>query len=83
MMSNLQSHATSNPNSIEQVAALAALTGPQDEVEKMIEVFKQRRDYMVNRINSIDGVSCKTPHGAFYIMMSIEKLIGKTVQVHL
>lgn len=79
MMSNLQSHATSNPNSIAQVAALAALTGPQDEVEKMREVFKQRRDYMVNRINSIDGVSCKTPHGAFYIMMSIEKLIGKTV----
>lgn len=79
IMANIQSHAASNPNSIAQAATLAALTGPQDEVEKMRKVFKERRDYMVERINSIEGVSCLKPQGAFYIMMNIEKLIGKTI----
>ena len=79
IMANIQSHAASNPNSIAQAATLAALTGPQDEVEEMRKVFKQRRDYMVERINSIEGVSCLKPQGAFYIMMNIEKLIGKTI----
>ena len=51
----------------------------QDEVEEMRLVFKERRDYMANRINSIEGVSCTMPQGAFYIMMNIEKLIGKTI----
>jgi len=79
IMSNIQSHAASNPNSIAQAATFAALTGPQTEVAEMREVFKQRRDYMVERINSIEGVSCIKPQGAFYIMMNIEKLIGKTI----
>ena len=79
IMANVQSHAASNPNSIAQAATLAALTGPQDEVEKMRLVFKERRDYMANRINAIEGVSCTMPQGAFYIMMNIEKLIGKTI----
>ena len=79
IMANVQSHAASNPNSIAQAATLAALTGPQDEVEEMRLVFKERRDYMANRINSIEGVSCTMPQGAFYIMMNIEKLIGKTI----
>ncbi len=79
IMSNVQSHATSNPNSIAQCAALAALTGPMDEVEKMREAFEERRNYMVERMNSIDGVSCIMPDGAFYVMMNISKLIGKTV----
>ena len=79
IMANIQSHAASNPNSIAQAATLAALTGPQDEVEEMRLVFKERRDYMANRINSIEGVSCTMPQGAFYIMMNIEKLIGKTI----
>ena len=79
IMSNIQSHAASNPNSIAQAATVAALKGPQDEVEEMRKVFKERRDYMVERINSIEGVSCIKPSGAFYVMMNIEKLIGKTI----
>lgn len=77
MMASVQSHATSNPNSIAQVAAAVALDGPTDDLVKMKEAFKERRDYMVKRINSIEGVSCIEPDGAFYVMMNIEGLIGK------
>ncbi|MBO5454213.1 MAG: pyridoxal phosphate-dependent aminotransferase [Clostridia bacterium] len=77
-MANLQSHAASNPNSIAQAATIEALKGPQDEVEKMRLVFAQRRINMCKRINSIDGVSCKEPQGAFYIMMNITKLFGRS-----
>ena len=76
-MSNLQSHATSNPNSIAQAAAVAALNGPKDEIAKMKKAFSERRDYMIDLINGIDGVSARKPSGAFYIMMNIEKLIGR------
>lgn len=76
-MANIQSHASSNPNSIAQAAALAALEGGYAEVERMRLHFMRRRDYMVEEINKIDGVSCKKPHGAFYIMMNISDLIGK------
>ncbi len=78
-MSNVQSHATSNPNSIAQYAALAALTGPKDELEKMIAEFSKRRDYMCERIEKIDGVSSLKPNGAFYVMMNISKLFGKQI----
>lgn len=77
-MANIQSHATSNPNSIAQVAAVAALNGPKDEIMKMKEAFCERRNHMVKLINDIEGVSCIMPDGAFYIMMNIEKLIGKS-----
>ncbi len=77
-MGNLQSHATSNPNSIAQVAAAAALRGSGKEVEAMKAEFKKRRDYMVEAINKIDGVSCICPDGAFYIMMNIKELLNKT-----
>ena len=80
LMSNVQSHTTSNPNSIAQEAAVAALTGPTDELKEMISQFDLRRKYMVERINSIEGVSCKEPEGAFYVMMNIEKLFGKTIK---
>ena len=78
IMSNVQSHASSNPNSIAQAATVAALSGGDEEIERMRRHFKNRRDYMVEAINSIDGVSCRMPHGAFYIMMNIDELIGKT-----
>ena len=78
VMANLQSHATSNPNSIAQAATIAALNGDGEEIKIMKKEFRSRRDYMVERINSIDGVSCKKPHGAFYVMMNIEKLKGRT-----
>lgn len=79
IMSNIQSHATSNPCSISQVAAVEALNGPQDSIPKMRAAFAERLDYMVERINSIDGVSCIRPQGAFYVMMNIKKILGRKI----
>ncbi len=79
VMSNIQSHATSNPNSIAQAATEAALTGGYDQINKMKAAFKERRDYMTKRMNEIDGVSCKIPNGAFYVLMNIADLKGKTI----
>lgn len=78
-MANIQSHASSNPNSIAQAATIAALEGGMEEVEKMLKQFRRRRDFMVEMFSSIDGVSCKRPNGAFYIMMNIDDLIGRTM----
>ena len=77
VMSNIQSHATSNPNSIAQVATIAALGGGQEEIAVMKKAFSERRDYMVERINSIEGISCLKPNGAFYVLMNISKLKGR------
>ena len=79
VMSNMQSHAASNPSSISQAAALEAYEGEQSTVEEMRKVFEERRNYMVERINSIKGVSCKKPEGAFYVMMNIKDVFGKEV----
>ncbi len=79
MMGNVQSHTTSNPNSIAQEATIAALNGPKEDLEVMLRAFDERRKYMVERINGVEGVSCTAPDGAFYVMMNIEKLIGKTI----
>lgn len=79
VMANMQSHAASNPSSISQAAALEAYIGEQNTVEEMRKVFEERRNYMVERINSIDGVSCKKPEGAFYVMMNIKDVFGKEV----
>lgn len=76
-MANIQSHAASNPNSIAQAATIAALEGGDKEVEEMKAHFVKRRDFMVEEINKIDGVCCKKPQGAFYIMMNISGIIGK------
>ncbi len=76
-MSNMQSHATSNPNSIAQKAALEALDGDQSFIEGMKAEYIKRRDYMVERINQIDGLSCRVPHGAFYILMNVKEVLGK------
>ncbi len=78
-IASLQSHATSNPNSIAQAATLAALSGGKDEIDAMRKEFEKRRNYMVERINKIDGVSCKMPHGAFYVLMNMSSLKGKTL----
>ncbi len=77
VMSNIQSHATSNPNSIAQAAAIAALDGSLDCVKEMKRHFEERKNYMYQRINAIEGLSCKMPKGAFYIMMNISKIKGK------
>lgn len=79
LMSNIQSHTTSNPNSIAQYASVEALNGQQEDVSKMIEQFKLRRDYMVDRINSINNLSCIKPEGAFYVMVNISNILNKTV----
>ena len=77
IMSNIQSHAASNPNSIAQKAALAGLTGPQDNLIEMVKVFKERRDYMVDRINKMEGMSCSNPNGAFYIFVNVKEQLKK------
>ena len=79
IMSNYLSHATSAPSTISQWAAIEALEGPQESVEEMRKVFEQRRTYMADRINSLPGVSCLMPEGAFYVMMNMEGVIGRTL----
>ena len=79
VMSNYLSHATSAPSTISQWAAIEALEGDQTSVEEMRKVFEQRRTYMANRMNSLPGVSCLMPEGAFYVMMNIDALVGKTL----
>ena len=72
-ISNLQSHATSNPASISQRAALAAIIGDQACVENMRQEFEKRRDAMAGRISKIKGLSCPKPEGAFYLFCDISK----------
>ncbi|NQU95029.1 MAG: pyridoxal phosphate-dependent aminotransferase [Candidatus Omnitrophica bacterium] len=72
-ISALQSHSTSNPTSISQMAALQALVGPQEELAKMKKEFTGRRDYMVKKINSLEDMSCVEPKGAFYCFPNISK----------
>ncbi|WP_346934916.1 pyridoxal phosphate-dependent aminotransferase [Clostridium sp.] len=79
LMSNIQSHTTSNPCSISQYASVEALNGDQSEVERMKQEFKKRRDFMVDRINSINNLSCVKPEGAFYVMVNISKVLNKEV----
>ena len=79
VMSNIQSHATSNPNTIAQSAAVAALCSDGNDIEVMRNEFENRKNYMVERINGMEGVSCLNPDGAFYVFMNIERLIGKSV----
>jgi len=74
---NLQSHLSSNVSNISQRAALAALTGPQDEVETMRQAFDRRRTLIVAELNKIDGVVCPTPEGAFYVYPDVTGLLNR------
>ncbi|MCX5807080.1 MAG: pyridoxal phosphate-dependent aminotransferase [Proteobacteria bacterium] len=76
-MGNIQSQSTSNPTSIAQVAAVAALNGPQDSIALMVKEFKKRRDYLVNELRGIDGVTCYSPGGAFYVFPNFNTILGK------
>ena len=76
-MTNIQSQSTSNPASISQWAAVEALAGPQDKVKTMVEEFRRRRALMVAGLNSIEGVSCMTPQGAFYVFANVSSFFGK------
>ncbi len=76
-MTNIQSQSTSNPNSITQKAAVEALTGPQDFIGVMRSEFDGRRRYLVNELNTIDGMSCVMPAGAFYAFPNTSKIYGR------
>ncbi len=73
----IQSQSTSNPTSISQKAAVAALNGPQDEVEKMRAEFEKRRDYILGRLAAIPGCFCPKPGGAFYVFPNLSAYFGK------
>lgn len=77
-MAVIQSQSTSNPNTIAQWAAVEALNGNQDYLSKNNSIFQDRRNIVLNILNSIKGIKCPKPQGAFYIYASIEELIGKT-----
>lgn len=77
-MTKIQSQSTSNPTSIAQKAAVAALRGPQDCVQRMCQEFERRRNYLVEELNKISGISCKMPKGAFYAFPNIKNNLGKT-----
>jgi aspartate aminotransferase len=79
-MNNIQSQSTSNPTSIAQKASVEALIGPQSEVEKMVSAFSQRRNYIVDRLNKMRGVSCYKPMGAFYVFPNFSSYYGKAYQ---
>ena len=79
-MNNIQSQSTSNPTSISQKASVEALIGPQSEVDKMVSAFGQRRNYIVDRLNKIPGVSCYKPVGAFYVFPNFSSYYGKSFQ---
>jgi aspartate aminotransferase len=76
-MKNVQSQSTSNPTSISQVAAEAALNGPQEVLVPMVKAFKERHDYVVATLNTIPGVSCSPADGAFYAFCNVEGAIAK------
>ena len=77
LMSSMQSHMTSNPNSIAQMAALAAIEGPQDCVEDMREKFEERRDYIYDRVAKMPYLKTLKPEGAFYLFVDFSGTYGK------
>ncbi|MGA3096704.1 MAG: pyridoxal phosphate-dependent aminotransferase [Bryobacteraceae bacterium] len=76
-MTKLQSHSTSNPTSIAQKAAVEALRGPQDSVADMLAEYRRRRDFVVERLRAIPGVTCAEPRGAFYAYPNVGVVLGK------
>jgi aspartate aminotransferase len=79
-MNKIQGQITSNPNSIAQMAAAAAISGPQESVTLMREEFQRRRAYIVNELNSMERMSCSLPGGAFYAFPDVSKLFGVRYQ---
>ncbi len=77
----IQSQSTSNPSSISQAAAVEALNGTQDFINTRSNAFKERRDFVVNKLNKIKGMSCIKPNGAFYVFPSCRKLLNKKTKL--
>ncbi|MBD1172414.1 pyridoxal phosphate-dependent aminotransferase [Pelagibacterales bacterium SAG-MED05] len=80
-IAKIQSQSTSNPTSISQAAAVEALNGTQDFIQERANSFKKRRDFVVNNLNDINGLSCLRPEGAFYVFPSCKKLLGKKTKL--
>ncbi|MDK2828578.1 MAG: aspartate aminotransferase [Clostridium butyricum] len=78
LMTSIQSHMTSNVNTIAQYAAIEALNGPIEDLNTMVKEFERRRNFMVDRLSKIDGVSIIKPSGAFYIMVNISSYFNTT-----
>ena len=76
-IAKIQSQSTSNPSSISQAAAVEALNGVQDFIKDRSTSFQERRDFVVNALNAIEGIECLNPDGAFYVFPSCKGLIGK------
>ena len=76
-IAKIQSQSTTNPSSISQAAAVEALNGKQDFISVRAKAFQERRDFVVNSLNAIEGISCIKPDGAFYVFPSCKGLIGK------
>ena len=76
-MKKMQSQSTSNPTSISQYAAAAALNGDQSCIDTMVSAFKERHDYLVDALNSIDGVNCVPGDGTFYAFAQVDELMAK------
>ena len=79
VMTNYLSHCAGSCCTISQAAAEVALSGSQEKIETMRQAFEERRNYLVERMNQVDGVSCIKPEGAFYVMMNMKKLVGRSV----
>ena len=80
-MAKIQSQSTSNPTSISQAAAVEALNGTQDFILKRSNSFKERRNFVVNSLNNIKGISCLSPEGAFYVFPNCKKLLNKKTKL--
>lgn len=78
LMTSIQSHMTSNVNTITQYATIEALNGPVEDLKNMVKEFERRRNFMVDRLSKIDGVSIIKPSGAFYIMVNISSYFNTT-----
>ena len=77
----IQSQSTSNPSSISQAAAVEALNGNQGFIQNRSKAFKERRDFVVKNLNSIKGINCLTPNGAFYVFPSCKGLLNKKTKL--
>lgn len=79
-MSGIQSQQTGNPNSVSQLATIAALVGDQSCVEKMRQEFQERRDLVLKQLSTIPGLKCFMPKGAFYVFFDVSSYLGKEVR---
>lgn len=78
-MTSIQSHMTSNVNTIAQYAAIEALNGPIEDLKTMVKEFESRRNFMIEKLNNIDGLSIIKPNGAFYIMVNISEYLNTSL----